>query len=352
MALAPSLAFLAPAVVVASAGAGLASPGLVAVVARSVSPPRADAAQATVNAGTGPGPGGGGRAGPGDAGLARCLRPERGCDRARRLRRAAARPGERCARRAGLPARPDGSRCVAARAAGPGGRRDPAGRRLGRHVDLRSDAARGHRRQRHGDRAGLDRPGRRGYGHGAHRRPARVAVPAARLAAHVRGGGGLDGRPRPDGCTAAPARRRVRGFRLGLRGGELRPHRVGRPRASRARRGRHLGAVRRARAGPGRRRLPRRPGRRRARDVDGLPARCARGARRGGVRMARRAGRRTHGRAGPSTKRAHQRMCPSLSCDRPRGRRTSWGYLGSARSSLSRPSANGTTSQIVPDTSS
>ncbi len=55
MALAPSLAFLAPAVVVASTGAGLASPGLVAVVARSIAPQRADAAQATVNAGTGPG---------------------------------------------------------------------------------------------------------------------------------------------------------------------------------------------------------------------------------------------------------------------------------------------------------
>ncbi|SEB28569.1 Predicted arabinose efflux permease, MFS family [Nocardioides exalbidus] len=55
MALAPGLALLAPAVVVASTGAGLASPGLVAVVARTVSPQRADAAQATVNAGTGPG---------------------------------------------------------------------------------------------------------------------------------------------------------------------------------------------------------------------------------------------------------------------------------------------------------
>ncbi|NPD03182.1 MFS transporter [Nocardioides sp. zg-1308] len=55
MAMADGLALLAPAVVVASAGAGLASPGLVAVVARGVAAPRTAAAQATVNAGTGPG---------------------------------------------------------------------------------------------------------------------------------------------------------------------------------------------------------------------------------------------------------------------------------------------------------
>ncbi|MDZ5663986.1 MFS transporter [Nocardioides sp. S-58] len=55
MAMSDGLALLAPAVVVASAGAGLASPGLVAVVARGVAAPRTAAAQATVNAGTGPG---------------------------------------------------------------------------------------------------------------------------------------------------------------------------------------------------------------------------------------------------------------------------------------------------------
>ncbi|GAA1922198.1 hypothetical protein GCM10009797_14850 [Nocardioides hwasunensis] len=55
LALAPTLAVLGPAVVVASTGAGLASPGLVGVVARSVTASRGAAAQATVNAGTGPG---------------------------------------------------------------------------------------------------------------------------------------------------------------------------------------------------------------------------------------------------------------------------------------------------------
>lgn len=55
MALATDLAVLGPAVVVASSGAGLASPALVAVVDRSIQAPRVAAAQATVNAGTGPG---------------------------------------------------------------------------------------------------------------------------------------------------------------------------------------------------------------------------------------------------------------------------------------------------------
>jgi predicted MFS family arabinose efflux permease len=55
MALVTSVATFAPAAVLASAGAGLASPGLVAVVARNVTAVGADRAQATVNAGTGPG---------------------------------------------------------------------------------------------------------------------------------------------------------------------------------------------------------------------------------------------------------------------------------------------------------
>ncbi|WP_187366732.1 MFS transporter [Nocardioides dongxiaopingii] len=55
MALAPDLTVFVPAAVLSSAGAGLASPALVAVVARSVAPGRADRAQAVVNAGTGPG---------------------------------------------------------------------------------------------------------------------------------------------------------------------------------------------------------------------------------------------------------------------------------------------------------
>jgi predicted MFS family arabinose efflux permease len=55
MALASSAAVFVPAAVVASAGAGLASPGLVGVVARSVRAPRRGRAQAVVNSGTGPG---------------------------------------------------------------------------------------------------------------------------------------------------------------------------------------------------------------------------------------------------------------------------------------------------------
>lgn len=55
MALAASSGAFAPAAVLASAGAGLASPGLVALVARNVAQARVDRAQATVNAGTGPG---------------------------------------------------------------------------------------------------------------------------------------------------------------------------------------------------------------------------------------------------------------------------------------------------------
>lgn len=55
MALAPGTAILVPAAVVSSAGAGLASPGLVGVVVRGVAGPRRDRAQAVVNSGTGPG---------------------------------------------------------------------------------------------------------------------------------------------------------------------------------------------------------------------------------------------------------------------------------------------------------
>jgi predicted MFS family arabinose efflux permease len=55
MAIAPGLALFVPSAVVASAGAGLASPGLVAVIARNLPAERVDRAQATVNAGTGPG---------------------------------------------------------------------------------------------------------------------------------------------------------------------------------------------------------------------------------------------------------------------------------------------------------
>ena len=55
MALAPGLALFVPAAVLASAGAGFASPGLVAVVARNVARDRAAQAQAIVNSGTGPG---------------------------------------------------------------------------------------------------------------------------------------------------------------------------------------------------------------------------------------------------------------------------------------------------------
>ncbi|MCD4526150.1 MFS transporter [Nocardioides sp. cx-173] len=55
MALSPSLAIFTPWAVVSSMGAGLASPGLVAVVQRNVPPEREARAQARVNAGTGPG---------------------------------------------------------------------------------------------------------------------------------------------------------------------------------------------------------------------------------------------------------------------------------------------------------
>lgn len=55
MALAPGAALFVPAAVLSSAGAGLASPGLVAIVGRNVSSSRADRSQAIVNAGTGPG---------------------------------------------------------------------------------------------------------------------------------------------------------------------------------------------------------------------------------------------------------------------------------------------------------
>lgn len=55
MALAPGMTVLVPSAVLASAGAGLASPGLVAVVGRNLPAARVDRAQATVNAGTGPG---------------------------------------------------------------------------------------------------------------------------------------------------------------------------------------------------------------------------------------------------------------------------------------------------------
>ena len=55
MALAAGMAAFVPAAVVASTGAGLASPGLVAIVQRNLPAGRVDPAQATVNAGTGPG---------------------------------------------------------------------------------------------------------------------------------------------------------------------------------------------------------------------------------------------------------------------------------------------------------
>ncbi|MEP7091695.1 MAG: MFS transporter [Nocardioidaceae bacterium] len=55
MALAPDLNAFVPLAIVSSTGAGLASPGLVAVVDRNVSSTRSARAQATVNAGTGPG---------------------------------------------------------------------------------------------------------------------------------------------------------------------------------------------------------------------------------------------------------------------------------------------------------
>lgn len=55
MALAPGVAAFAPAAVLSSMGAGLASPGLVAIIARNVSAARRDRAQSVVNAGVGPG---------------------------------------------------------------------------------------------------------------------------------------------------------------------------------------------------------------------------------------------------------------------------------------------------------
>ncbi|GAA4735290.1 hypothetical protein GCM10023350_18850 [Nocardioides endophyticus] len=55
MALASDLTTFAPSAVLASTGAGLASPGLVAIVERNLPAGRVDSAQATVNAGTGPG---------------------------------------------------------------------------------------------------------------------------------------------------------------------------------------------------------------------------------------------------------------------------------------------------------
>lgn len=55
MALAPDVATFAPLAVLSSVGAGLASPGLVAVVARNVPVVRRDRAQAVVNTGTGVG---------------------------------------------------------------------------------------------------------------------------------------------------------------------------------------------------------------------------------------------------------------------------------------------------------
>jgi predicted MFS family arabinose efflux permease len=55
MAVAADLSTFAPSAVLASTGAGLASPGLVAIVERNLPAGRVDRAQATVNAGTGPG---------------------------------------------------------------------------------------------------------------------------------------------------------------------------------------------------------------------------------------------------------------------------------------------------------
>jgi len=55
MALAPGLWLFVPAAVLASAGAGFASPGLVGVVARNIAADRMARAQAIVNSGTGPG---------------------------------------------------------------------------------------------------------------------------------------------------------------------------------------------------------------------------------------------------------------------------------------------------------
>lgn len=55
MALAPDATLFAAATVLASTGAGLASPGLVGLVERNVAPDRSARAQAVVNSGTGPG---------------------------------------------------------------------------------------------------------------------------------------------------------------------------------------------------------------------------------------------------------------------------------------------------------
>lgn len=55
MALAPEAGTFVPAAIVGSAGAGLASPGLVGLVARNVAERSRDRAQAVVNSGTGPG---------------------------------------------------------------------------------------------------------------------------------------------------------------------------------------------------------------------------------------------------------------------------------------------------------
>ena len=55
MALAPSAAAFVPTAIVASAGAGLASPGMVGIVSRSLEARRQGHAQAAVNSGTGPG---------------------------------------------------------------------------------------------------------------------------------------------------------------------------------------------------------------------------------------------------------------------------------------------------------
>jgi predicted MFS family arabinose efflux permease len=55
MALAPGVALFIPSVILGSAGAGLASPGMVAMVERNISASSRDRAQAVVNSGTGPG---------------------------------------------------------------------------------------------------------------------------------------------------------------------------------------------------------------------------------------------------------------------------------------------------------
>lgn len=55
MALAPGAATFVPAAIISSAGAGLASPGLVGIVSRGVRSEHRDRAQALVNSGTGPG---------------------------------------------------------------------------------------------------------------------------------------------------------------------------------------------------------------------------------------------------------------------------------------------------------